>query len=323
MYIRIQYAKIKTGICILRCYGYEQTLVLPDKIEGCPVTALAPYACSSSDPGDRWKNYEILETVLHEEEKLPGEARMLCGEELTEVYLPRHLKKIGAYAFYFCRKLRTLHVQGELEEIEGGAFMWCKGLNRLTFRNVPWENKVVYNVLSEFTQELEAELYFTNGTTLTLTFPEYYEESVENTPARIIDTHWHGSGYKYRQCFPERKLDLTGYDKLFPYAVANELPDTCVQLALNRLSYPLSLSEEAAVQYREFLAGHGKELVKRAVQQEDPDLLALMEEQGLLSEELAAFATQYAAERGAAEVGSFLMDYRRRHSGRKKKTFEL
>ncbi len=323
MYLRVKYAETENGICVLRCYGYEQTLVIPDELMGHPVTELAPYACSSSDPGDRWKKYEIQETVLHEEEKLPGEEQELTGELLTEVYLPKHLKRIGTYAFYFCRQLKILHAQGELEDIEGGAFMWCKGLNRLTFRNIPWENKVVYNVLSEFTQELEASLFFADGTTLTLTFPEYYEESVENTPARIIDTYWHGSGYKYRQCFPERKLDLGGYDRLFPYAVANELPDTCLQLALNRLKYPLSLTEEAAGQYRKFLADHGKELVKRAVQKEDPDLLALMEEQGLLSEELTAFATSYAAERGAAEVGSFLMDYRRRHSGRRKKTFEL
>ena len=208
MYLRVKYAETENGICVLRCYGYEQTLVIPDELMGRPVTELAPYACSSSDPGDRWKKYEIQETVLHEEEKLPGEEQELAGELLTEVYLPRHLKRIGTYAFYFCRQLKILHVQGELEDIEGGAFMWCKGLNRLTFRNIPWENKVVYNVLSEFTQELEASLFFADGTTLTLTFPEYYEESVENTPARIIDTHWHGSGYKYRQCFPERKLDL-------------------------------------------------------------------------------------------------------------------
>ena len=39
----------------------------------------------------------------------------LAGELLTEVYLPRHLKRIGTYAFYFCRQLKILHVQGELE----------------------------------------------------------------------------------------------------------------------------------------------------------------------------------------------------------------
>lgn len=114
--------------------------------------------------------------------------------------------------------------------------------------------------------------------------------------------------------------DMTDYF-LMPWPMSCRTP--AWQLALNRLKYPLSLTEEAAGQYRKFLADHGKELVKRAVQKEDPDLLALMEEQGLLSEELTAFATSYAAERGAAEVGSFLMDYRRRHSGRRKKTFEL
>ena len=104
MYLRVKYAETENGICVLRCYGYEQTLVIPDELMGRPVTELAPYACSSSDPGDRWKKYEIQETVLHEEEKLPGEEQELAGELLTEVYLPRHLKRIGTYAFYFCRQ---------------------------------------------------------------------------------------------------------------------------------------------------------------------------------------------------------------------------
>ena len=63
--------------------------------------------------------------------------------------------------------------------------------------------------------------------------------------------------------------------------------------------------------------------MKQAVQKEDPDLLGLLEVQGDLSEELSGFAIQDAAVGGAAVVGSFLMDYRRRHSGRRKKTFEL
>ena len=54
MYLRVKYAETENGICVLRCYGYEQTLVIPDELMGRPVTELAPYACSSSDPGDRW-----------------------------------------------------------------------------------------------------------------------------------------------------------------------------------------------------------------------------------------------------------------------------
>ena len=49
MYLRVKYAETENGICVLRCYGYEQTLVIPDELMGRPVTELAPYACSSSE----------------------------------------------------------------------------------------------------------------------------------------------------------------------------------------------------------------------------------------------------------------------------------
>ena len=34
-----------------------------------------------------------------------------------------------------------------------------------------------------------------------LVFPEFFEESVENTPARIIMREMHGCGHRYRYCF--------------------------------------------------------------------------------------------------------------------------
>ena len=112
--------------------------------------------------------------------------------------------------------------------------MWCRAVEQITFHEVTPAENGVSKVLGELTQELETEIFYTDGMQVRLTFPEYYEEAVENTPARIIDTHWHGSGYKYRQCFPETKLNLRLYDELFPYAVANEFGDTCMNLALNR-----------------------------------------------------------------------------------------
>ena len=41
-----------------------------------------------------------------------------------------------------------------------------------------------------------------------LIFPEHYEEAVENTPARIVETHYHGSGGDYRQCFYGQGIKL-------------------------------------------------------------------------------------------------------------------
>mgnify|MGYP007011129068 FL=1 len=53
-----------------------------------------------------------------------------------------------------------------------------------------------------------------------LVFPEHYDEAVENTPARILYTEYHGSGSNYRQCFYDKELNYQEYDRLFEMAVA-------------------------------------------------------------------------------------------------------
>ena len=52
-----------------------------------------------------------------------------------------------------------------------------------------------------------------------MVFPEHYDEAVENTPARILFTEYHGSGTNYRQCFYSKELDFAEYDSLFDMAV--------------------------------------------------------------------------------------------------------
>lgn len=326
MYLKLDYIEQEDGICICRCYGYEETLVIPEEIGGKPVVALYDYALSGSGP--RKKPEQVHQAVIHEEEQGFSEERELSGEFLKEVYLPKSLKRIGDYAFYFCRKLHTLHIQGNLQAMGGGVFVWCRSLTRLIFSNVSYEDHGMNGVLAELTQELEAEICYEDGTHLRLTFPEYYEESVENTPARIIEIHWHGSGYKYRQCFPETKLDLKRYDELFPYAVANEFVPTCTQIALNRLMTPVQLSEQAEENYLAFLKEHVEEILTEAVRKEDLMQVQFLAEQAykgerLFTEEMLGKAAELASCRQSAEIASFLMDYRREHFRPKRKTFEL
>lgn len=326
MYLRLEYIEQRGEICICRCYGYEETLVIPEEIDGRPVTALYDYALSSSRP---WKQPEqVREAVLHEEERGFAEERELSGEFLREVYLPKTLKRIGDYAFYLCRNLWALHFQGNLTHMGGGVFVWCRALAAVFFSGVSWENHGINGVLAELTQELEAEITYEDGTYLRLIFPEYYEESVENTPARIIDIHWHGSGYKYRQCFPGTKLDLKRYDELFPYAVANEFVPTCVRLAMDRLMTPVQLSDRARENYLAFLKEHLDEILEELVKQEELEKLRFLAEQEygdgrLLGREAAERAASLAAMRQSAEINSFLMDYRRKYFSTRRRTFEL
>lgn len=326
MYLKLEYTEQEDGICICRCYGYEDILVLPEEILGRPVTALHDYALSGSRPGKAPEG--VKQVVLHEEEQGFTDEKELSGEFLKEVYLPKSLKRIGDYAFYLCRNLHTLHIQGNLETMGGGVFVWCRALSLLTFSDVSYEHHGMNGVLSELTQELETEITYRDGVNLRLTFPEYYEESVENTPARIIDIHWHGSGYKYRQCFPETKLDLKRYDELFPYAVANEFVPTCMKIALNRLMTPVQLSEKAREGYLNFLQEHMEELLTQAVREENLEQVRFLSEleihgQRLLTKEAADLALALAARKEAAELASFLMDYKRKYFRTGRKTFEL
>ena len=321
MYLKLDYIIQNEEVCICRCYGYEEVLNLPEQIDGKPVTSLYAYALSASRPVHAPEG--VRQIVLGEEERGFSEEKELSGEMVREVYLPGSLKRIGDYAFYFCRNLHTLHIQGNLTDLGGGVFMWCKSLSRLVFTNISRDNPGAKSVLGELTRELEAELTYEDGTHLRLTFPEYYEESVENTPARIIEIHWHGSGYKYRQCFQSAGLNLKHYDELFPYAVANEFTDTCTRIAVNRLRTPLGLSEGAREQYLAYLREHGEEIIRQAVTEDDLETVRLFASQELLNREMLEQATMLASRGEKAELGSYLMDYKREHFRTKRRTYEL
>lgn len=321
MYLRINYTEQEDGICICRCYGYGDVLVIPESVHGRPVTALGAYALSSSRPPKTPDG--VKEAVLEEEEQGFGQEQELSGERLSEVILPCTLRRIGDYAFYLCRRLKRLHIRGNINKMGGGVFVQCRMLSFVAFEGISYENNGAAGVLSELTQELRTEFVYEDGVKVRLTFPEYYEESVENTPARIIEIHWHGSGYKYRQCFPGTRLDLKRYDGLFPHAAANEFASTCIRIALNRLQTPVELTEEAKEAYRAYLGDHMETLLREAVRRDDLETIRLLAGEDLLGQAETDLAARLAAQYRSAETGSYLMDYRRQRFRPGKKTFEL
>lgn len=321
MYLKIDYVEREDGICVCRCYGYEEVLVIPEEIQGKPVTELYDHALASSRSARIPENMQ--QVILQEEERGFAEERELAGEFLKEVYLPASLRRIGNYAFYFCRNLHTLQFCGNLEDMGSGAFVWCKSLRCLIFDQISRSRNGMEHILADITWEVETRWNFLDGTMLQLTFPEYYEESVENTPARNIDTQWHGSGYKYRQCFRDQTMILKLYDDTFPYAIGNEFTDTCIRIAMNRLRFPEQLSLEAKKQYEEYIKEHIKEVLKEKIRTESLEDVRFLAEQGLLGKEDTDKAVELSSMYQKAELCSFLMDYRRQHFKAIRKSFEL
>ncbi len=242
---------------------------------------------------------------------------------LKVIDLPKGIEVIEDYAFYRCLALEEIYLYAGIKKLGCGAFMGCKKLKKIVIRDVEDDIYFLTEILYDFQYEVEVELHFKDGTLVKLTFPEYYEESVENTPGRIIEIVFHGSGYKYRQCIRNRQMNYEKYDSLFSYAIAQEFTPTCIRIALNRLSTPVGLREAAKERYLEYLREQSKEVAKELCKDDNLDILGLLAEIGYFTEELLKEFQDKASASGRAEMASYLLNYRMEHFKPKKKTFDF
>lgn len=242
---------------------------------------------------------------------------------LKIIDLPKGIEVIEDYAFYRCLALEEIHLYAGIKRLGCGAFMGCKKLKKIVIRDVEDDIHFLTEILYDFQYEVKVELIYMDGTHVKLTFPEYYEESVENTPARIIDIVFHGSGYKYRQCIRNRRMDYEKYDNVFTYAIAQELTPTCIRIALNRLSTPIDLKESAKNRYLEYLREQSKDVAKQICRDDNLEMLEVLSEAGYFTEDLLREFQDRASAMGRAEMAGCLLNYRMEHFKPRKKTFDF
>ncbi len=242
---------------------------------------------------------------------------------LKVIDLPKGIEIIEDYAFYRCLSLEEIYLYAGIKRLGCGAFMGCKKLKKIVIKDVEDDIYFLTEILYDFQYEVEVELHFKDGTLVKLTFPEYYEESVENTPARIIEIVFHGSGYKYRQCIRNRQMDYEKYDSVFTYAIAQEFTPTCIKIALNRLSTPVGLKDGAKERYLEYLREQSKEVAKEICKEDNLEALGILSESGYFTEELLREFQDKASAMGRAEMASYLLNYGMEHFKPKKKTFDF
>ena len=248
----------------------------------------------------------------------------LCGRRLRAVILPDALAAIGNYAFYGCDNLKTVSFPASIRRIGSGLFNSCPALLVLVFRQAvsaapsapPATPALLQEVLRTVNHEVEVRLQDPSGQdSVRLLFPEYYEEPKENTPARIIEIIWHGTGYQYRQCFLQRKLQYSQYDNLLPAADAQEMPQTLVRLCLDRLITPAELSRVHLESYVSCLRKQPDALWTFLLADQETDLtdwLRVLERSGYFTEERLDQMIDQASSAGRADASVYLMDLRRR-----------
>ena len=301
--MEFEYDVKENEILLKRCYGTEERIEVPAQIEGMPVTVLAPY-------------------IFSQARREPDQKAAICGNQVKEIVLPDTVREIGNYAFYGCYYLEALTLSHRTHDIAGGAFTGCRHLKNLTFRMEQAEGYCMKDVLSEVHHEMKVKLVYPNAV-CTLLFPEYYEEAVENTPARQLETQFHGSGYSYRQCFQDGVFQFGEYDRLFQEAQNLESEDFCIELAVTRLMEKARLSQDAEGVYQSYLMEHRISAAGWCIEFEQNETLEFLTgfidwQEGELSDLI-----EEANAKGRLEIQSVLMDYKHQHFGKKKKTFDL
>lgn len=256
------YTRIKDEIRIDKIENPEAVIYVPEQFEDCPVTELGAY--------------------------------VLAHSAVEEIHLPPYVRKIGAYGFYECEQLKRIYCYSRVLDLGAGLFAGVPAVEYLDITEFPGERSCLKEMLAELRQTLRVQLHqmqaaaseetavvLGNAAERTavpgsqdtadenearLIFPEYYEDSVENTPARIVSIETHGCGHRYRYCFAGRVFQYRGYDELFPHVQVQEKEELVTELALGRLLYPRELSEKFREHYLTYVREHWKTAGKLLIQ---------------------------------------------------------
>lgn len=326
---------IASGIRILECRNMDTLSVIPDMVEELPVVELAAYLFSSHENHNEESHEEAFWWQLNSEDMRSGkrlkdgpqlqeclrDMPVLKGDRVKEVRLPSNLKKVGAYAFYNCEKIKKMELYSTTLDWGAGAFTGCQGLEEMVIHVDEDHKSCMKEVLMELRQTLMVD--YLGSRRARLVFSEYFEEAVENTPARNLSTSVHGCGMKYRNAFVKSQFQFKEYDTLFPHVQVQEPERLVTRLALGRLRFPYQLAERHRLAYEQYLAEHCVAAAGQAVERNDMEDLAWLMEHVKYDGAQLETVIELAGKKQDGEMVSFLMDQKRKTGAVKRKRFQL
>ena len=282
-------------LILLRFYGSQPEVRVPERIDGKPVTGLAPYAFSEKEGNltdarlvdiEESEMFRPVSPDNHSAKKdfdrelAAGLITALAGDFITSVRLPDSLKSIGELCFYQCRKLKKLSFGSGDIEIGSDAFMNCKSLSTIELRATSDQPTSLRRILSQRTSE--TDVWFQDAA---VHFPEYSEKYDLIGPAHIFELNIEGEGFRARKCFEGDIFSLPMYDEVFRRAAEKEDERTLCRMAALRLCRPISLSEGNRDVYHTYLLSHMEAFLDELIRQRDLSVFLELGEQGLLEKD--------------------------------------
>ena len=122
-YNDFEYTLINSEAHITAYNGLEKELIVPDYIDGYPITKL--------EYGSFTDNEVIEKVILPSGLKVIGSYSFKNAKSLKEIFLPDNVTLIGSYAFSGSKSLTKIHLSDNLTSIGKFAFSECESLESI------------------------------------------------------------------------------------------------------------------------------------------------------------------------------------------------
>lgn len=291
------------GARILRVYGETADVVIPPQMEGKKVTEIGAYCFSQIN---RLPQEGVQITGTADREQL----HELSGKYIETISLPDSLQKIGNCAFYNCNKLKEVRLFPGTVEFGSDAFMNCIHLEKIRLCGSPYQKSGLKQMLAQISWNMEVTFGKEKAAEAVILFPEYYEGYDEIGPAHIFELNLTGEGFRARQCFRDGVFLFDQYDGIFPKACVEEPEKVLSKMAVNRLLYPVGLSEESQSLYEVYVLEHQEYVGKMQLKERNLVALHQMIQRGFFSGETVETLLKNASEAGWAEGVASLIQWK-------------
>lgn len=180
---------------------------------------------------------------------------------LEQIEFPEGTERIDDYAFYNCTRLARVVLPGTLGHMGYGAFRNDSDLKDIHLHTVQGMESQINTILSDTNFELTVTFHYEDGNVSQLVFTDFFYEETANEEARQFNHKTYGSGSLYRNCISSTGIDYMKYDEIFELTIHRDEPETVMDLALKRLSYPYELASQARRFYIEHLKSMGAQVL--------------------------------------------------------------
>lgn len=275
--------------CVTGLVRGRRHLEIPAELGGFPVRRIAPHALSRQD-------------------------------SLKTVSFPEGLRSVGAFALQHCPRLVQVSLCDGIRDFHNGVLRQDPHLRRIRLLVTEGRYGVMRDILSDTDVRLQFCLEMPDREAHIL-FPGYDYSFAENTMARTIQFSIRGAGMEYRDCVRRKGVGWWAYDRLFARAI-HEDPHAAVEIAADRLMYPVELAGVHAQAYEDYLRAHASEALVLFVKELEADTedifspealarLRMMSARGLFSAPDAEEALRLASDAGLTEACSLILDGRK------------